>query len=242
MNAKKSKSADLNRFSSLFVLMALVLLLFGSWRMIETKQEKNFTSTDYATGIRIDDPEQVYSVKKIKPPQAVKQKIKKVIPVPPKPVEDNIKTDSLEYIGTDAPIDIPVDNPPETIDEGVEEEPVQFLLVEQAPIFPGCEKYRDNKDKLKNCMVKKISRFINKRFDHEILSDYDIEGNVKVFVQFIVDKDGKIKDIKTRSQYRQLSEEIQSVLKELPAMKPGKQRGIPVKVRYSMPVIFKATD
>lgn len=65
-----------------------------------------------------------------------------------------------------------------------------------------------------------------------------IEG--RVFVQFVVDKDGQLTEIKAvKGIGAGCDEEAVRVLKSAPKWKPGKQRGRPVKVRMILPITFK---
>jgi protein TonB len=65
-----------------------------------------------------------------------------------------------------------------------------------------------------------------------------IEG--KVFVQFVVDKDGSLKDIKVlRGIGGGCDEEAIKVLQKAAKWTPGKQRGKAVKQRMSLPITFK---
>lgn len=65
-----------------------------------------------------------------------------------------------------------------------------------------------------------------------------IEG--KVFVQFVVDKDGSITDVQAvKGIGAGCDEEAVRVIKSSPKWKAGKQRGRPVKVRMILPITFK---
>ena len=65
-----------------------------------------------------------------------------------------------------------------------------------------------------------------------------IEG--KVFIEFIVDKDGSIKEVTVKKGIGGgCDEEALRVIKAAPKWKPGKQRGQPVKVRMIVPITFK---
>lgn len=65
-----------------------------------------------------------------------------------------------------------------------------------------------------------------------------IEG--KVFVQFVVDKDGTITDVQAvKGIGAGCDEEAVRVISSSPKWKPGKQRGRPVKVRMILPITFK---
>ena len=65
-----------------------------------------------------------------------------------------------------------------------------------------------------------------------------IEG--KVFVQFVIDKDGSITEVQAvKGIGAGCDEEAVRVIKNAPKWKPGKQRGRPVKVRMILPITFK---
>ena len=67
---------------------------------------------------------------------------------------------------------------------------------------------------------------------------HNVEG--KVFVQFIVDRDGSMTDIKVvRGLGYGCDEEVLRVLKNAPEWEPGKQRGEPVRVIMILPITFK---
>ena len=71
-----------------------------------------------------------------------------------------------------------------------------------------------------------------------ICVEQGIQG--RVYAQFVVNKDGSIVDIKiVRSPDPYLSKEAERVLKMMPKWSPGKQRGKPVRVKFSLPVMFR---
>lgn len=61
----------------------------------------------------------------------------------------------------------------------------------------------------------------------------------KVFVSFVVEKDGSIKLVKiTKSVDSALDAEAMRVIKSMPAWTPGRQKGKPVRVSFTMPINF----
>lgn len=98
--------------------------------------------------------------------------------------------------------------------------------VEIMPSFPGGEEA--------------LSRFLQKniRYPH-MAQENDIEG--KVFVQFVVNFEGKISDVQTVGARRGggLEEEAMRVVKLMPNWKPGRQNGQSVSVRYNLPIGFR---
>jgi len=118
---------------------------------------------------------------------------------------------------SDAPIDGPVGNG----DKVTEADPNQiFQAVEQEPSFPG------------------FNAYLSKNIHYPAV---DKENNVqgKVFLTFVVEKDGSLTDIKVvRSPDESLSDEAIRVLKGSPRWKPGIQNGKPVRVQYTVPISF----
>ena len=62
----------------------------------------------------------------------------------------------------------------------------------------------------------------------------------RVFVTFVVEKDGNITDVRIlRGIGGGCDEEAVRVIKNMPKWVPGKQRGKPVRVQFNMPILFK---
>ena len=83
-----------------------------------------------------------------------------------------------------------------------------------------------------------MMKFIQKNVRYPaIAKEYGIQG--KVFVQFIVDKSGAVTNVKiVRGVDKHLDAEAVRVVKSLPKYKPGKQRGKPVRVMFTIPINF----
>mgnify|MGYP000893994098 CR=1 FL=1 len=81
---------------------------------------------------------------------------------------------------------------------------------------------------------------IFKKFNADLASDLGLSPGVKrIFVVFKIDKRGNIVDVMARAPHKRLQDEAIRVVKLLPKMIPGKQRGIAVGVKYSLPIAFK---
>ena len=118
-----------------------------------------------------------------------------------------------------------------------QEKEIGFDSVERIPIYPGCD-VNTKKKRLRSCFLKKIQNHIAKNFRYpEFAQKTGIQG--RVFVQFIIDKDGSIVGIRTRGPDKNLEKEAQRIIGKLPTMTPGKQRGRPVRVPFSIPITFK---
>ena len=114
----------------------------------------------------------------------------------------------------------------EVVEEVIEEE-IPFARVEEKPSFMG-----------KNPATE-FRKWVNKNLVYpEIAAEMGVQG--RVYLSFIVDIDGQIKDIKVlRGVDDSLNKEAVRVVKKSPKWTPGKQRNKPVKVRYTFFVDFQ---
>ena len=109
-------------------------------------------------------------------------------------------------------------------------------MTEKVPVFPGCEKLSEIKKR--GCFQEKMNRHIAKHFRYpEIAQKKGIQG--KVYVQFMIGKDGSISGIRTRGPDKNLEKEAKRIISLLPKIKPGEIGGIKVRVPFSMPIAFK---
>ena len=112
----------------------------------------------------------------------------------------------------------------------VEEEPepvieVVFDVVEETPEFIGG--------------INKLYEYLGNNINYpEQAKDFSIQG--KVFVQFVVWKDGTIRDVKVvKGAHKLLDKEALRVINNMPNWKPGKQRGKNVNARFTLPIKFR---
>ena len=100
-----------------------------------------------------------------------------------------------------------------------------YQIVEEMPQYPGGE----------NALMDYVSK--NVVYPKEA-QEKGISG--RVFVGFIVEKDGSVNEVKVlRGIGGGCDEESVRVIKSMPKWKPGKMKGKPVRVSYMMPIIFK---
>lgn len=118
---------------------------------------------------------------------------------------------------------------------------VPFAVIENVPVFPGCETL-DSNDERKECMSKEISQFVNKNFDVNLAKELNLKGNVRVYVQFKIDKAGEVVDVSVRAPHPRLESEAERVIKKLPTMRPSEQGGEKVGVLYSLPISFRISN
>ena len=115
---------------------------------------------------------------------------------------------------------------------------VPFAVVETAPIFPGCAN-ETNPAAIKSCTTQKITEMINQNFKKELGGKLGLSGINRVYVQFQIDHKGNIGNVNSRAAHPALKQEAERVVKLLPKLTAGKQRGRPVNVIYSLPITYK---
>ena len=230
MEPKKNPKADLNRSSFLFFSIGLLVMLAVSLYLIELK---NYDDEQIDTGkVNMDqlDEEDV-------PITQIKQPPPPPPPPPPAPEkievvddEEDVEEVVIESTETDQEEEVEIEEV-EEVEEVVEDVP--FSAIQDVPVFPGCEKYSSNEER-KKCMSEKVRKFVNKRFDTSLGSDLGLSGVNRVYVQFKISAKGNIVDVRARANHPKLEEEGERVVKKLPDMKPGKQRGKAVGVIYQL--------
>ncbi len=100
-----------------------------------------------------------------------------------------------------------------------------FSVVEVMPQYPGGQ----------IAMLKYIME--NIKYPEQAMKK-GIQG--RVAVSFIVEKDGSISNVRpVHSVHSLLDKEAVRVVKSMPKWSPGKQNGKPVRVRFTVPVMFK---
>jgi protein TonB len=100
-----------------------------------------------------------------------------------------------------------------------------FDIVEQMPEYPGGQA----------ALIEYLSKNIKYPADAE---KKKVEG--KVFVTFVVDSDGKITDVSLlRKVFPSLDAEAMRVISAMPNWIPGRQKGQAVRVKYTVPIMFR---
>ena len=114
---------------------------------------------------------------------------------------------------------------------------IPFSIIEDAPIYPGC---KGNKAELKKCLQKSIQKHIGRKFNTGLAGELGLDpGKKRVIVIFKIDKKGNIVDVRARGPHARLEKEGIKVVKMLPKMIPGKQRGRAVGVKYTLPITLQ---
>ena len=232
MQPKKNPKADLNKDRNLYFVIGLTLVLGVTWGSIEYKTyEKVFDLA--ALDMLEDDDEDIPITEQLKTPPP---------PPPPPPAPEVIEVVEDEEEVEETVIESTETDQDEIIIEEIEVEEefedidVPFAVIEDVPIFPGCESVA--KSQRRACFQDKINQHIRRNFRYpEIAQEMGIQG--RVYVNFIIAKDGSITNIRMRGPDKNLENEAQRIISRLPQMTPGKQRGRAVRVPFSIPITFR---
>jgi len=115
-------------------------------------------------------------------------------------------------------------------------EDVPFSVIDEVPVYPGCS---GNNEELKKCISKNITKHVSKNFNINLAQNLGLSaGKKRISVQFKIDNNGYISNVRARAPHPKLQEEAIRIIKMLPKMKAGKKDGNPVNVRYNLPIIF----
>tara|TARA_B100000575_G_scaffold261892_1_gene235894 strand:- start:4417 stop:5121 length:705 start_codon:yes stop_codon:yes gene_type:complete len=232
MQPKKNPKADLNKNRNLYFVIGLTFVTFVTWQAIESKTyEKTF---DYeALNVEEDDDEDIPITEQIKTPPP---------PPPPPPAPEVIEVVEDEEEVEETIIESTETDQDEIIIEEIEVEDefddidVPFAVIEDVPIFPGCESV--SKSQRRPCFQEQMNKHIRKNFRYpEIAQEMGVQG--RVYVNFIIAKDGSITNIRMRGPDKNLENEAARIIGRLPKMTPGKQRGRAVRVPFSIPITFR---
>ena len=222
MEAKKDPGADLSRKSVLFfniglVISLLIVITAFEWRFYDKEKLVRLGEVE-------DNFEDIMEIPPTEQPP----------PPPPKISQPQIvEVPDEEEIEEDIEIDLDVEVTEETVIEEIvfEDEPEEekseeiFTIVEEQPQPIGG--------------MNAFYSYVQKNLKYPAQARrMGIEG--KVFVQFVVDKDGSLNDVSAiKGIGAGCDQEAVRVVDSAPKWKPGKQRGRAVKVRMILPITFK---
>lgn len=234
MDIKKNPKSNLENFSKLFMQIGLVLALFITYVAIEKKTYDRQFGEMADVVMNADLEEEVPITERIEP------EIPKT-PPPPTPekievVEDEKEVEEtvLETTETDETEAVEVEEIEEVEEAEEVIEDVPFTIIEDVPVFPGC---KGNKKQLKTCFNKKMQKHFAKKFNSDLPNELGLSpGKKKIIMVFKIDRTGNIVDIRAKAPHPRLQKEAMRIIKLLPKMTPGRQRGKAVGVKYTLPM------
>lgn len=223
MEVKKNPRVNLERWRNVFTQIGLtvvlgILLVAFNW----SSKEKSVGDLGQIIVISMED--QIDITRPEDKPE----------PPPPPPSQEVIEeltiVDNKQEVAT---IEIDTEATKQTMiaqtdiklhEEEIEDEPTVFIVVEEAPEFPGG--------------LQALGKFISQSIKYpQIAKENGIQG--KVHINFIVDDKGNITKIKViRGVDPTLDAEAVRVVQNMPKWKPGIQQGKPVYVSFNLPISF----
>jgi protein TonB len=227
MKRKKSESANLEKKRSVFLQIGLIsglaLTLVALESSTFTKDVENTHVVEMNNEIVMMPPNVVIEEPQEKKEEAREERsdeieivkkepivVKKKVLLPPKPKTK--KTDSFVVF-------VPKFVEPKKVVEPI------LPIADVMPEFPGG--------------LEELYKYLGSNMKYPPMArENGIQG--KVFVSFVVEKDGSITQIKElRGIGGGCDKEAKRVVKKMPKWKAGEQNGIPVRVRYTLPVSFQ---
>ena len=240
MDSKKNSNVNLERYRFTFLLIGLTLslglvILIFQWKSFEPNFTKHLQTNRVEietelppTFVLREEPikKEKFSEKKEERKAEPKKKPKKVIKIVSNPVKMQVGIEPVDSFSWGEP-------------KGAERpEPMNFLLVEKKPVFPGCEGLLD-KEQVK-CFEEQIMKHILNEVRYPSIA-WENRVEEKIILSFLIDEKGEVTSIEVvRGKDKALKKESIRVMKTVPKMaSPALQRGKPVPVLFSVPISFK---
>jgi len=122
----------------------------------------------------------------------------------------------------------------------IEEVDVPFAVIEKAPVYPEC--VGENNSKLKKCTSDNIFSFVKNSLNKKKLLENREPSRYIAYSEFTINKEGKVENIKMRASDKMIENEVIRVLKEIPTLSPGEQKGKNIGTKYSIVIKFKIDE
>ena len=230
MEVKKSPKADLEKGKTLGVLMGMIVglaVLFVGFEWSD--REVTIVQSGGVADIIAEEEVEITRPEDTPPPP----------PPPPAPaiaeelnvVEDDVKLDDVDIISSEddaSSAQVEAYTPPAVVEEEEESSQQIFTVVETMPEFPGGQMA--------------LLQYLSKSIKYPVIAQENgIQGRVSC--SFVVNKDGSIVDAEViRGVDPSLDKEALRVINSMPKWSPGKQRGKPVRVAYTLPINFQLSN
>ncbi len=227
LEVKKSKEADLESKKSTWFLIGYVLVLAALFVVFEwTTTDKEETGDVIDIAISIEEeiliPITIPEKKVVPPPPQAKQ-ITDIIKIVEE--ENEVVEDELASVEDQGEVIEIVDNA-NIVVEDLPDEDVIHNIVEDQPEFPGG--------------MQALMKYLQENIKYPRISrENNSQG--RTYVQFVVNTDGSIQDVTVMKSSSDvyLDKEAVRVVEGMPKWSPGMQAGKPVRVRFTLPVLFR---
>ena len=225
MEAKKSKKATIENQRGSWLLMGLVVALAFMFVSFE------WTQHDVRVAALSSDDESIFVTElvpitfpdeKLEPPPPPENKIVEILEIVKNDIEvaDNVSTVGEDMDETHKIVWIPPVVETEVVDEDVIVDVAEIM-----PEFPGG--------------TAALMKYLGTNIKYPTISQ-EMGSAGRVIVQFVVDKDGSISNPEVvRGVDAYLDKEAIRVISSMPKWRPGVQNGKKVRVKYTVPVVFR---
>ena len=226
MEVKKSPKADLEGRKSTWLLVGYVVVLAFMFVAFEWTQRDVKIDTSQAVADVVFEEEIIpitEQPEQVTPPPPEAPAIAETLTI----VEDDADVEETAIVSSEELNQaVEIKYVPVAVEEEEPEEQTIFEVVEQMPEFP-------------NGGMAGLMQYLSKNIKYPtIAQENGTQG--RVTVQFVVNKDGSIVDAKVlRGVDPYLDKEAVRVIMGMPKWQPGMQRGKPVRVKYTVPVMFR---
>lgn len=158
---------------------------------------------------------------------------------PPPPPQVTPINDVLTIIDDDAQVEKTTFRSTEETGEDVEIKHISVTVEEDVPVEDEIFEVVEEKPDFADGGMMGLMRYLRDNMKYPtVAQETGTEG--RVTVQFVVNKDGSIVDVKVAKGIDPyLDKEAVRVISSMPKWKPGKQRGVPVRCKFTVPVTFK---
>lgn len=223
--------------AGLVVILLLIVAYPSIAEFFRSKEPVDANKKNLSKVVTLDQPPPIMPNTPPPPRVEVPPPVKTLKYVAPKVTKEEVVEEEIPTIEEIKKVEVSTETTegPETV---VFEEPVKevvdngdnqiYTIVEQQPEFPGG--------------IEAMMKYLQKNIKYPPQARrMGTEG--RVFVEFVVNLDGKITDVRTvKGISTDCDKEAARVITMMPPWKPGKQNGRAVRVRYVLPVNFKLAD
>ena len=227
MEIKKTPKADLENKKSTWLLVGYVIVLAFMFIAFEwTKRDIKIDTSQAITDLVFEEeiiPITEHPEQAAPPPPPAAPPIAETLTI----VEDDADVEETTIATSEETNQaVEIKYVPVAVEEEEPEEQTIFEVVEQMPEFP-------------NGGMAGLMQYLSKNIKYPtIAQENGTQG--RVTVQFVVNRDGSIVDAKVlRGVDPYLDKEAIRVISSMPKWKPGMQRGKAVRVKYTVPVMFR---
>ena len=225
MEAKKSKKATIENQRGSWLLMGLVVAL--DFMFVSSE----WTQHDVRVAALSSDDESIFVTElvpitfpdeKLEPPPPPENKIVEILEI----VKNDIEVaDNVSTVGEDMDVTHKIVWIPPVVETEVVDEDVIVDVAEIMPEFPGG--------------TAALMKYLGTNIKYPTISQ-EMGSAGRVIVQFVVDKDGSISNPEVvRGVDAYLDKEAIRVISSMPKWRPGVQNGKKVRVKYTVPVVFR---